>query len=97
VFVESKPSNSQQEITEKELMQNAQNNSHDKFQDSFHDSSEEDDFEIEDCATQLDLAKAYVAMGDVEQAQQALNDVINRGDEAQRQQAYQLLVQLASS
>ena len=69
-----------------------------KSQNTSHgDFDQDEDFEIEDCATQLDLAKAYVAMGDVEQAQQALNDVINRGDEAQRQQAYQLLVQLASS
>ncbi len=69
-----------------------------KSQNTSHgDFDQDEDFEIEDCATQLDLAKAYVAMGDVEQAQQALNDVINRGDEAQRHQAYQLLVQLASS
>jgi FimV-like protein len=61
------------------------------------DASLEDDLEMEDCATQLDLAKAYIAMGDNQQAQQALNNVINLGDENQRQQAHQLLVQLANS
>ena len=57
---------------------------------------QDDDFVIEDCATQLDLAKAYIAMGNAQQAQQALNTVINLGDESQRQQAHQLLAQLAN-
>jgi pilus assembly protein FimV len=65
--------------------------------DSVNSVEQDDDFVIEDCATQLDLAKAYIAMGNTEQAQQALNAVINLGDESQRQQAYQLIVQLANS
>ena len=65
--------------------------------DADNEFEQDDDFALEDCATQLDLAKAYIAMGNTEQAQQMLNAVINRGDVSQRQQAYQLLLQLANS
>lgn len=65
--------------------------------DADNEFEQDDDFALEDCATQLDLAKAYIAMGNTEQAQQMLNEVINQGDVSQRQQAYQLLLQLANS
>ena len=41
--------------------------------------------------TKLDLARAYVDMGDPSGARNILEEVLEEGDEAQRQQAQQLL------
>ncbi|MBT8077116.1 MAG: LysM peptidoglycan-binding domain-containing protein [Gammaproteobacteria bacterium] len=46
--------------------------------------------------TKLDLARAYVDMGDPEGARSILQEVLEEGDEAQRQQAQQLLDTLPS-
>ena len=46
--------------------------------------------------TKLDLARAYVDMGDPEGAKSILEEVLDEGDEAQRQQAQQLLDTLPS-
>jgi pilus assembly protein FimV len=44
--------------------------------------------------TKLDLARAYVDMGDPDGARSILNEVIVEGSEAQRQEARQLLGEL---
>ncbi len=41
--------------------------------------------------TKLDLARAYVDMGDPAGARSILEEVLEEGDESQRQQAQQLL------
>jgi len=41
--------------------------------------------------TKLDLARAYVDMGDPSGARSILEEVLDEGDEGQRQQAQQLL------
>ena len=46
--------------------------------------------------TKLDLARAYVDMGDPAGARSILEEVLDEGDEAQRQQAQQLLDSLPS-
>jgi pilus assembly protein FimV len=47
--------------------------------------------------TKLDLARAYVDMGDPSGARSILEEVLNEGDEGQRQQAQQLLESMPSS
>ena len=44
--------------------------------------------------TKLDLARAYLDMGDPDGARSILDEVVEEGDEAQRQEAQQLLDQL---
>ncbi len=44
--------------------------------------------------TKLDLARAYIDMGDPDGARSILDEVIEEGDEAQRQEAQQMLDQL---
>jgi pilus assembly protein FimV len=46
--------------------------------------------------TKLDLARAYVDMGDPAGARSILEEVLDEGDEGQRQQAQQLLDSLPS-
>jgi pilus assembly protein FimV len=46
--------------------------------------------------TKLDLARAYVDMGDPGGARSILEEVLDEGDEGQRQQAQQLLESLPS-
>jgi len=46
--------------------------------------------------TKLDLARAYVDMGDPNGARSILEEVLDEGDESQRQQAQQLLDSLPS-
>jgi pilus assembly protein FimV len=46
--------------------------------------------------TKLDLARAYLDMGDPDGARSILNEVIEEGDPAQRQEARQLLDSLDS-
>ncbi len=41
--------------------------------------------------TKLDLARAYIEMGDPDGARSILNEVLEEGDQAQRQEARQLL------
>jgi pilus assembly protein FimV len=45
--------------------------------------------------TKLDLARAYVDMGDPDGARSILNEVIEEGDPAQQQEARKLLDELA--
>ncbi len=46
---------------------------------------------MDDVATKLDLAKAYVEMGDSEGAKSILEEVVSEGDATQQQQAKELL------
>jgi pilus assembly protein FimV len=46
--------------------------------------------------TKLDLARAYVDMGDPAGARSILDEVLDEGDESQKQQAQQLLDSLPS-
>ncbi|MCU7799761.1 MAG: hypothetical protein KZQ70_06365 [gamma proteobacterium symbiont of Lucinoma myriamae] len=57
----------------------------------------EDDFpELDAVGTKLDLAKAYIDMGDMESASSILNEVIDEGDDEQKSQAQSLLEQTTS-
>ncbi|MEO7760425.1 MAG: FimV/HubP family polar landmark protein [Casimicrobiaceae bacterium] len=47
-----------------------------------------------DAATKLDLAKAYQEMGDVDGAREILQEVMQEGDEAQKQEAQTFLAKL---
>ncbi len=48
----------------------------------------------DEIATRLDLAKAYVELGDSESAKTILDEIVSQGNQSQRQQAEQLLNQL---
>lgn len=50
-----------------------------------------EDQTMTEVGTKLDLARAYVDMGDPEGARSILHEVIEEGDQAQRQEAHQLL------
>ncbi len=57
----------------------------------------DDDFpELDAVGTKLDLAKAYIDMGDMESASSILNEVIDEGDDDQKAQAQSLLDQTDS-
>jgi pilus assembly protein FimV len=45
--------------------------------------------------TKLDLARAYIDMGDPDGARSILEEVLDEGDEAQKEEARQLLDSLA--
>ncbi|MDH5326253.1 MAG: hypothetical protein OEZ68_08835 [Gammaproteobacteria bacterium] len=67
------------------------------FEDAF--SSDEDlgdDIfgDVDEIGTKLDLAKAYVDMGDSDGARSILDEVLEEGDDSQKQQAEQLLQQM---
>jgi pilus assembly protein FimV len=47
--------------------------------------------EINEIATKLDLARAYIDMGDAEGARSILGEVVDEGDEVQREEARHLL------
>ena len=49
---------------------------------------------LDEVATKLDLARAYVDMGDPEGARSILEEVLQEGDEAQQDEARDLLAQL---
>lgn len=49
----------------------------------------------DEIATKLDLAKAYIDMGDAEGARSILNEVAAEGDELQKKQAAELVAQIA--
>jgi len=51
--------------------------------------------EVDEIGTKLDLAKAYVDMGDADGARSILEEVIEEGDAAQKKQAEELLTQIA--
>ena len=51
--------------------------------------------EEDEIATQLDLAKAYIELGNAESAKTILGEIIVAGNAEQRQQAQELLGQLA--
>jgi pilus assembly protein FimV len=62
------------------------------------DAGESDDARtMTEVGTKLDLARAYVDMGDPSGARSILEEVLNEGDEGQRQQAQQLLESMPSS
>ena len=58
----------------------------DELSDDLHDART-----MTEVGTKLDLARAYVDMGDPGGARSILEEVLDEGDEAQRQQAQQLL------
>jgi pilus assembly protein FimV len=62
-----------------------------EISDDLHDART-----MTEVGTKLDLARAYVDMGDPAGARSILDEVLNEGDEAQRQQAQQLLDSLPS-
>ena len=59
---------------------------------------DEDDFdflgETDENATKLDLAKAYIDMGDSEGARDILNEVISEGSDQQQAEARELMGQV---
>ncbi|MCC4261069.1 peptigoglycan-binding protein LysM [Pseudomonas aestusnigri] len=64
------------------------------------ESDEEDDeFDFlsgtDECATKLDLARAYIDMGDQEGARDILNEVIEEGNDQQKQEAQSMMEHLA--
>ncbi len=64
--------------------------------DELGDALGEDVFsEVDEVGTKLDLAKAYVDMGDGDGARSILDEVMEEGDEDQKKQAKELLSQLA--
>lgn len=52
--------------------------------------------QIDEAATKLDLAKAYLDMGDAEGAKSILDEVLVEGSEVQRKQAAELAAQIAA-
>jgi len=65
----------------------------DKTDALFSDALAESD--VEEVSTKLDLAKAYVDLGDDEGAREILDEVLNEGNDAQKQEARQLLRDLS--
>ncbi|MDX1803289.1 MAG: FimV/HubP family polar landmark protein [Alcanivorax sp.] len=61
-------------------------------------TDEDDDFdflgEADENATKLDLAKAYIDMGDAEGAKDILNEVLSEGNDQQQTEARELLAQV---
>ena len=53
------------------------------------------DVTLSEVGTKLDLARAYIDMGDPEGARSILGEVVDEGDEAQRQEAQKLIDDLA--
>ena len=68
-------------------------------EDTVGDTLDEDDeFDFlsgtDECATKLDLARAYIDMGDQEGARDILNEVVDEGSEQQQQEARSLMERL---
>ncbi|PAU51118.1 peptigoglycan-binding protein LysM [Pseudomonas sp. PIC25] len=63
------------------------------------DLDADDDFDFlagtDETATKLDLARAYIDMGDAEGARDILDEVISEGSDTQQQEARELLARLA--
>lgn len=61
-------------------------------------AADDDDFDFlgdtDENATKLDLAKAYIDMGDAEGARDILQEVVSEGSEEQQQEAKELLAQV---
>ncbi|MES9844456.1 MAG: FimV/HubP family polar landmark protein, partial [Candidatus Sedimenticola sp. 6PFRAG5] len=55
----------------------------------------EDAGDTDEVSTKLDLARAYIDMGDSEGAQGILEEVVSEGSDEQKQEAQQLLDQLS--
>lgn len=49
----------------------------------------------DETATKLDLARAYIDMGDAEGAKDIINEIMKEGNEQQRQEAQTLLKKLS--
>jgi pilus assembly protein FimV len=60
-----------------------------QFEDE--DTAEMPPSEMNEVATKLDLARAYLDMGDPDGARSILGEVVEEGNEAQREEAQQLL------
>ncbi|MBU1330379.1 MAG: peptigoglycan-binding protein LysM [Gammaproteobacteria bacterium] len=62
------------------------------------DADDDDDFDFlsgtDETATKLDLARAYIDMGDTEGARDILDEVVSEGDEGQQQEARELISKL---
>lgn len=62
-------------------------------------AAEEDDFnffaDTDEATTKLDLARAYIDMGDAEGARDILDEVLSEGSEQQQQEAREMLAKLA--
>ncbi|WP_285259616.1 FimV/HubP family polar landmark protein [Halopseudomonas bauzanensis] len=62
------------------------------------ESLEDDDFDFlsdtDECATKLDLARAYIDMGDEEGARDILAEVVEEGNQQQQQDAREMMGQL---
>lgn len=54
----------------------------------------DDSFGIDEVATKLDLAKAYIDMGDPDGARSILDEVLSEGNDAQKSEAQELIQQL---
>ena len=61
--------------------------------------SMEDEFDFlsgtDECATKLDLARAYIDMGDEEGARDILAEVVDEGNDQQQKDARDMLAQLS--
>lgn len=70
----------------------------DNFEVSDEDMDAELDFlaDADEAATKLDLARAYIDMGDTEGAKDILAEVVNEGNDDQRNEAKQLLKRIDS-
>ncbi|MEW6353311.1 MAG: FimV/HubP family polar landmark protein [Pseudomonadota bacterium] len=68
-----------------------------------HTTSEQDDMSLDldaltntdEVGTKLDLARAYIEMGDPEGAQSILDEVLKEGSDAQKREAQELLLQVS--
>jgi pilus assembly protein FimV len=49
----------------------------------------------DEAATKLDLARAYIDMGDADGARDILDEVVNEGDDGQKTEAREMLSRLA--
>jgi pilus assembly protein FimV len=49
----------------------------------------------DEVGTKLDLAKAYIDMGDPDGARSILDEVLDEGNDSQKQEAQQLIQQIA--
>ena len=54
-----------------------------------------DNSQVDEAATKLDLAKAYIDMGDADGARSILDEVLTEGNEKQKKQAAELAAQIA--
>lgn len=70
----------------------------DNFEVSDEDMDAELDFlaDADEAATKLDLARAYIDMGDTEGAKDILSEVVSEGNDEQRNEAKQLLKRIDS-